>query len=642
MSLIVILVADPWPIRDGVTLANQRRGDGEIAAVPELSSSRGASGGSVESAALAACASTRPLPRTANVLEPPLGSQQAPRTARRIPLPMDAKEEEQSIGGSAENPSPTHGSEKRVDEEVPQDRKSEHRFDEAASSDQKSEHRSDEEVSRDQKSDHRSDGAVSQDQTAEQQGDDEAASSDQKPEQRADESVSQSLKSVVELSGQSDKRESDRRNHEDQDEETHRRRGEQSAFEQQPSSSDKREPRSKEQIAEDERLEREVQELLNELKPGAGAFKDGDLNGGDMRNGDKYSKGDYGGDDHKSRSQASRIHDDDDDFQSESHRNRERWLFRSRSHSRSRSRSRSRERDGTAVHRHHDNRAWEREERLRKEAEDFWDKRLRQRKRIAERGCDELWALSPKHPAPDSDENSPVEVEPLKSSSEDEKKKRKRKRKRKKKKSKKSKKHRKEEAGSEDESESDGSAHEETEEKKKKKSHKKKSKKKRSKVVSSSDSSDESESESASEDEHNEVWVEKQRSENAEFFIGPLPPLSAMDGGDRPMNYGHALLPGEGAAMAEFVKAGKRIPRRGEIGLTSDEIASFESQGYVMSGSRHRRMEAVRLRKENQIYSADEKRALASFNKEERSKRENRILAGFREMIYRKTNKDHK
>uniref|UniRef100_S4RH75 NFKB activating protein n=1 Tax=Petromyzon marinus TaxID=7757 RepID=S4RH75_PETMA len=334
-------------------------------------------------------------------------------------------------------------------------------------------------------------------------------------------------------------------------------------------------------------------------------------------------------------------------------RNRERWLFRSRSHSRSRSRSRSRERDGTAVHRHQDNRAWEREERLRKEAEDFWEnQRLRQRKRIAERGCDELWALSPKHPAPDSDENSPVEVEPLKSSSEgaddsfDEKKKKKkkkRKRKKKKGKSKKSKKHRKEEAGSEEESESEGSAHEETEEKdKKKKSHKKKSKKKRSKVVSSSDSSDESESESASEDEHNEVWVEKQRSENAEFFIGPLPPLSAMDGGDRPMNYGHALLPGEGAAMAEFVKAGKRIPRRGEIGLTSDEIASFESQGYVMSGSRHRRMEAVRLRKENQIYSADEKRALASFNKEERSKRENRILAGFREMIYRKTNKDHK
>lgn len=46
------------------------------------------------------------------------------------------------------------------------------------------------------------------------------------------------------------------------------------------------------------------------------------------------------------------------------------------------------------------------------------------------------------------------------------------------------------------------------------------------------------------------------------------------------------MLPGEGAAMAEYVKAGKRIPRRGEIGLTSDEIASFEKSGYVMSGSR--------------------------------------------------------
>lgn len=52
---------------------------------------------------------------------------------------------------------------------------------------------------------------------------------------------------------------------------------------------------------------------------------------------------------------------------------------------------------------------------------------------------------------------------------------------------------------------------------------------------------------------------------------------------------------------------------------------------------RHRRMEAVRLRKENQIYSADEKRALASFNQEERRKRENKILSSFREMVYRKT-----
>lgn len=46
------------------------------------------------------------------------------------------------------------------------------------------------------------------------------------------------------------------------------------------------------------------------------------------------------------------------------------------------------------------------------------------------------------------------------------------------------------------------------------------------------------------------------------------------------------MLPGEGAAMAAFVEAGKRIPRRGEIGLTSGEIVTYEDAGYVMSGSR--------------------------------------------------------
>ena len=51
-------------------------------------------------------------------------------------------------------------------------------------------------------------------------------------------------------------------------------------------------------------------------------------------------------------------------------------------------------------------------------------------------------------------------------------------------------------------------------------------------------------------------------------------------------SYGKALLPGEGAAMAAYIAEGKRIPRRGEIGLTCDEIVTFEQQGYVMSGSR--------------------------------------------------------
>jgi hypothetical protein len=134
-----------------------------------------------------------------------------------------------------------------------------------------------------------------------------------------------------------------------------------------------------------------------------------------------------------------------------------------------------------------------------------------------------------------------------------------------------------------------------------------------------------------------DAWMEQSMSAESMDLIGPEAPVIHTSQDEKPLNYGHALLPGEGAAMAEYVKAGKRIPRRGEIGLTSEEIASFECSGYVMSGSRHRRMEAVRLRKENQIYSADEKRALASFNQEERRKRENKILASFREMVYRKT-----
>ena len=52
-------------------------------------------------------------------------------------------------------------------------------------------------------------------------------------------------------------------------------------------------------------------------------------------------------------------------------------------------------------------------------------------------------------------------------------------------------------------------------------------------------------------------------------------------------SFGHVLLPGEGEAMAKYVAEGKRIPRRGEIGLTSGEIQTFEDQGYVMSGSRY-------------------------------------------------------
>ncbi len=59
----------------------------------------------------------------------------------------------------------------------------------------------------------------------------------------------------------------------------------------------------------------------------------------------------------------------------------------------------------------------------------------------------------------------------------------------------------------------------------------------------------------------------------------------------------------------------------------------------VIVAFRHRRMEAVRIRKENQIYSADDRRALAMFNKEERQKRENQVLSDFRSMVHNKSKK---
>lgn len=250
-----------------------------------------------------------------------------------------------------------------------------------------------------------------------------------------------------------------------------------------------------------------------------------------------------------------------------------------------------------------------RQESQQQKREDFLQSRRIEREKIGEEGISTVWGKSPQR---DIDDESDGSEEKHK--------------KRHKKNSKKSKKKHS------------------SKKSKKKKSKKKKSKKRKETSSSSSDSSD------ASSDE--EKWIEK----NAEKtdFSSSQPHKNEEDDGDivGPVNknstallqkdLGRALLPGEGLAMASYVMDGKRIPRRGEIGLTSDEIESFEKVGYVMSGSRHRRMEAVRIRKENQIYSADEKRALAMFSKEERQKRENKILSQFKDMISAKTSASSK
>ncbi|RHZ44762.1 hypothetical protein Glove_709g93 [Diversispora epigaea] len=130
-----------------------------------------------------------------------------------------------------------------------------------------------------------------------------------------------------------------------------------------------------------------------------------------------------------------------------------------------------------------------------------------------------------------------------------------------------------------------------------------------------------------------ELWVEKKVELPEDLLnVGPVP-ISVNENKLGERDYGGALLAGEGSAMAAYVQEGKRIPRRGEIGLTSNEIQSFEDVGYVMSGSRHRRMNAVRIRKENQVISAEEKRALMLYNQEEKAKKENKIISDFRELV---------
>ncbi|CAG8533944.1 6381_t:CDS:2, partial [Racocetra fulgida] len=79
------------------------------------------------------------------------------------------------------------------------------------------------------------------------------------------------------------------------------------------------------------------------------------------------------------------------------------------------------------------------------------------------------------------------------------------------------------------------------------------------------------------------LWVEKKVELPEDLLnVGPMP-ISVTDTKFGERDYGGALLAGEGSAMAAYVQEGKRIPRRGEIGLTSDEIQSFEDVGYVMS-----------------------------------------------------------
>ena len=137
--------------------------------------------------------------------------------------------------------------------------------------------------------------------------------------------------------------------------------------------------------------------------------------------------------------------------------------------------------------------------------------------------------------------------------------------------------------------------------------------------------------------------VQNTTNESSDEDEGPQPlPIgngtnsSSTNNASSSQPYGQALLPGEGAALAQYVQQNLRIPRRGEIGYTGNEISQYEKSGYVMSGSRHARMNAVRIRKENQVYSAEEQRALALITLEENQQKEAKLMQDFREMLQEK------
>ena len=74
--------------------------------------------------------------------------------------------------------------------------------------------------------------------------------------------------------------------------------------------------------------------------------------------------------------------------------------------------------------------------------------------------------------------------------------------------------------------------------------------------------------------------------------------------------------------------------------MDSDQIDRLEREGYVMSGSRHARMNAVRLRKENQVYTAEEKRALAVIALEEKQRKEAEVVGDFRADLHKQLRKE--
>jgi hypothetical protein len=71
-----------------------------------------------------------------------------------------------------------------------------------------------------------------------------------------------------------------------------------------------------------------------------------------------------------------------------------------------------------------------------------------------------------------------------------------------------------------------------------------------------------------------------------------------------------------------------RMTVRGDVTRPIEEVERYESLGYVMSGSRHKKnnIPIAKNKKDAQSFTAEEKRALAVYNLEEQQRRENNII----------------
>ncbi|KAI6191762.1 hypothetical protein M3Y97_00263000 [Aphelenchoides bicaudatus] len=291
--------------------------------------------------------------------------------------------------------------------------------------------------------------------------------------------------------------------------------------------------------------------------------------------------------------------------------------------------------------------------------DEYWAKRRERRERYAFRGTDSVWGQSPSHTdlqqiyeeqakiakkaAEETRKLEKVEGEHLKEVDRE----------------RRSRSKRSESTKSTSSEERHKKKHKKKDKKEKKAKKDKKKHKKRHR-----DSTDVSDAEvplaKVKKEESKDEWVEltkelrdeeakKAREEEAQI-IGPQIPESLLAKADASSSYFDGqlnasdrknMLRGEAEGMAAYIAQGKRIPRRGEIGLSSGEISEFEKVGYIMSGTRHKSMEATRLRKENQILTAEEKRLLSGFTQEQRKQKEDAVMAQFQSLISSKRGGQH-